>query len=71
MKNDGRIDRFYFAEINDELVIKATKDGQVSIIRATDQDKAMDTEQPQQTAGALCTICQTPFTNTVQTQAMT
>ena len=70
MKNDGRFDRFYFAAINDELVIKATKDGQVLIITATDQDEAMDTDQPQQTAAALCIICQTPFTNTVQTQAM-
>ena len=71
MKNDGRIDRFYFTAINDELVIKATKGDQVSIIRATDQEEAMDTNQTQQTASASCTICQNPFTNNIQTQALT
>ena len=34
IKNDGRIDRFYFTAINDELVIKAIKGDQVSIIKA-------------------------------------
>ena len=47
------------------------KGDQVSIIKATDQDEAMDTDQAQQTASALCTICQNPFTNTIQTQALT
>ena len=38
IKNDGRIDKFYFTAINDELVIWAIKGDQVSIIKPIDQE---------------------------------
>ena len=71
MKNDGTIDRFFFASIGDQLVLKAVKGDQLSIIKATDQNEAMDTDQVQQTSSALCAICQNPFASDIQTQALT